>query len=499
MASSLTYQTGYLGPIKYQQPEIELKDPLQDIKLDQAKLEVAKKAREASEAARVAAQKAALKDINLSSDVNLWGGDYAALSQAEALLMSDEIMNQLASSPDGQLLYNQLVQQVADAQSMAVDYYNNTWGNADEDGTNSTWNSAYIRSITPNQNPFEKSGFVPQMTWKEAEAVRNSLDQEYAQNVRIDAALGKIVYTDVNGQTVVLGQEQRNKGVFDPRLKDMDVDGYDWYSSSVGGINHQSDQDVKDFVSAATNDPTTDAHRRMMNHYALSKGLTLDDIDKLGKDVYQDHYEAALKMWQDEAIKARQEMARPDREPSEQDKARYNARMSVIRNTAVSGTDYEFTPSDDYVFKALFGDSGAQRYSRKITARSLIVPVNFGKGNSVNIYGDGPNGQDTQYNIEINDIVLDFETGNLIVSGNIPATGGAGSGTPGGPSQIRVNLATTEGQESLRTINAQMEATFRGGLDLRKLLRDLYDGKIVSAGAKKGSGGATQGSKGTQQ
>ena len=437
MASSLTYQTGYLGPVKYQQPEIELKDPLEDIKLNQAQLEVAKKAREAAEAARVATQKAALKDINLSSDVNLWGGDYAALSQAEALLMSDEIMNQLASSPDGQLLYNQLVQQVADAQAMATDYYNNTWGSAEDGGNLSTWNSAYIRSLTPNENFFEDAGYVPEMTWEQAEAVRNSLDQEYASNVRIDAALGKIVYTDAKGQTVVLGQEQRDKKVFDPRLKDMDVDGYDWYSKNVGGIIHQSDQDVKDFILYATNDPDSRAHKRMMNHYALSTNTSLSDIYASGGDAYQQHYEAALKLWQDEAVKARQEAARTDREPSEQEKARYNARMSVINSTAVSGTDYEFTPADNLVFEAAFGVAEAKNFSRKITANGLDVPLTqLGENNKlITVYGDVTGvikAQNEYVDVAIDKIRLDFQNGNLIVVGRVPATGKVGEGTPGG-------------------------------------------------------------------
>ena len=314
MTSSLSYTTGfnhgYTPPLR----RTDLVDPIdkdvfKDFNKLQEEAEARRKKLEEERAARLAEHKKRREEVDRASTVNLWDGDYSLYNEIGQMLMSDDVLNGFASSPEGMAEWENMVQAYKDQIALSEEYYKQVYGSADEANapTNFTWNSSYFRSLLPETNFFE--GFSQRATrgFDVIQAQADMLNSEYHVPGSVRIENGRIVYDLVGGGTEVMGQHQNDPNVFDPGLVALDVSGYDYFRKVDDGKFETKDS-VKNHIANATRDQDSQNFRRMMDHYLQNgdfnpDGYTIDEV--MGReDLIEKYQPSALELWQEEALQA---------------------------------------------------------------------------------------------------------------------------------------------------------------------------------------------------
>ena len=314
MTSSLSYTTGFNHGYTPPLSRRDLVDPIdKDLFEDFNKLQEAAEARrkklEEERAARLAEHKKRREEVDRASTVNLWDGDYSLYNEIGQLLMSDDVLNGFASSPEGMAEWENMVQAYKDQIALSEEYYKQVYGSSDEASspTNFTWNSSYFRSLLPETNFFE--GFSQRATrgFEDIQAQADILNSEYHVPGSVRIENGRIVYDLVGGGTEVMGQHYNDPNVFDPGLVALDVSGYDYFRKVDDG-KFETKESVENHIANATRDQDSQTFRRMMDHYLQNgdfnpDGYTIDEV--MNNQLLIDDYEKkARRLWQDEALQA---------------------------------------------------------------------------------------------------------------------------------------------------------------------------------------------------
>lgn len=312
MPSSLSYSTGFNHGYTPPLSRRDLVDPIdKDVfaPFNDAleSIEANRKKAEEEKAKRLAEHKKLREEVDTASTVNLWDGDYSLYNEVGQWLMSDEVINEFASTPEGMAQWEQMVQQYSDQIGLSEDYYKSTYGSNEEaeNPTLSTWNSGYFRSLLPDQNFYENISMRDTVTWDQMEARAAQLNEAYHVPGSIRFENGQIVYTTLDGKTEVLGQHAKDMKVFDPGLVNLDVSGYDYFTKVDDG-KFETEEAVNTHIKNATRDINSVNFKRMMEHYLNSdafKGpkLTIDEVLASEQHI-SDYAPSALKLWQEEAL-----------------------------------------------------------------------------------------------------------------------------------------------------------------------------------------------------
>ncbi len=323
MSSSLSYTTGFNHRYTPPLSRRDLVDPIdKDVfaPFNDAleSIEANRKKAEEEKAKRLAEHKKLREEVDTASTVNLWDGDYSLYNEVGQWLMSDEVINEFASTPEGMAQWEQMVQQYSDQIALSENYYNSTYGSNEEAGnpTLSTWNSGYFRSLLPDQNFYEGVSMRDTVTWDQMEAKAAELNEAYHVPGSIRFQDGQIVYQTINGNTEVLGQHAKDMKVFDPGLVNLDVSGYDYFTKVDDG-KFDTEESVRYHIKNATTDMQGVNFKRMMEHY-LNNGdfdgqaPSYDEV-MASPDLVQKYAPSALEMWQEEALKGWRKLSQPRR------------------------------------------------------------------------------------------------------------------------------------------------------------------------------------------
>jgi len=312
MPSSLSYSTGFNHGYT---PPLSRRDLVDPIDKDVfapfndtlESIEANRKKAEEEKAKRLAEHKKLREEVDTASTVNLWDGDYSLYNEVGQWLMSDEVINEFASTPEGMAQWEQMVQQYSDQIGLSEEYYKSTYGSNEEaeNPTLSTWNSGYFRSLLPDQNFYETISMRDTVTWDQMEAKAAQLNEAYHVPGSIRFENGQIVYTTLDGKTEVLGQHAKDMKVFDPGLVNLDVSGYDYFTKVDDG-NFETEEAVNTHIKNATRDVNSVNFKRMMEHYLNSDAfqgpkLTIDEVLASEQHI-SDYLPSALKLWQEEAL-----------------------------------------------------------------------------------------------------------------------------------------------------------------------------------------------------
>lgn len=465
MTSSLSYTTGfnhgYTPPLR----RTDLVDPIdKDVFADFNKLkeeaEARRKKLEEERAARLAEHKKRREEVDRASTVNLWDGDYSLYNEIGQLLMSDDVLNGFASSPEGMAEWENMVQAYKDQIALSEEYYKQVYGSSDEANspTNFTWNSSYFRSLLPETNFFE--GFSQRATrgFEDIQASADALNSEYHVPGTVRIENGRIVYDLVEGGTEVMGQHQNDPNVFDPGLVALDVSGYDYFRGVDDG-KFETEDSVKNHIANATRDQNSQNFRRMMDHYLQNGDFdpkarkTIDEV-MADEGLIEQFKGSALEMWQNEAIQAwrkpKQTQTRTTETQTDRDRRiRREAGLANIRYVGESG---------DIVgdlFRAVTGQEGAPQ----TPGSQLLLPLPL--ENNIQVVDEDGNALDMKVSSMKYVPTMGTED-RLILIGT--TTKVSDRGVPEVIAQREVQVSASD-VATWSSISAELEAQYKIGLD----------------------------------
>lgn len=492
MPSSLSYSTGYLGASKYQVPftRTDLVDPINKDVFDgfskyQESIEAQKRKREEERQKMLAEHKQMRSEVDAASTVNLYDGDYALYKEMGNWLMSDEVINQYASTQEGMAQWESMVQQYHDAIGLGEQYYQATWGSAEEQEkpTLSTYNSAYFRSLTPEVNFYEGMNMTATTTWDQIEANYQKLQSQYHVPGSMRFENGSIVYDTIDGRTVALGTEQRDMKVFDPNLSMMDVSGYQYFTKVDNGKFENEDQ-VRYHIEDAVRDPSGSNFKLMLEHYLrnadFAEGLPRPTFDEVMNSynpdaentLYDKYVPDAIEMWKDEAVqgwrkpksttpRTNQDVVAARERKALQEKIDSSMKASRIVNTTGSPTS---TPRGGVFDAVMTSDAG--KYT-ELPGATVHLPFPL----KAPIQIKNPNDPDETIDLTIGAIKYDALQDKIFLSGT-----SSKMSTSGVPETFEESVEITNDNYGALTAIDQAIMNEFGGMSLKDLFIKFAEG-----------------------
>lgn len=340
---ALSYQTGYRnfykGPLSKQDIDTDVFKPFKDY---QKTLEEAKKKAETDREKRLAMHKEMRGQIEDVSTTNMYDGHYKLLRDAASVLASQSTIDKYASTPEGQSQYEGMVQQLNDAIDYYENYYKSTYGSSKDDPTLSTWNAAYMRSLTPEVNAFQGAGYEATRGWDQINGAYESLQgQQHRQgSVRIEN--GQLMFDGVDGKSMGIMETPLDMKIFDPGLQVMDMSGYTYFIQKDDG-KFQTEQAVRDYIANSINENDINL-THSLRHYINTNDIQRGYEDLLSDEAWMGQkMDEIVKLWQDEAVDAWRGRKAKDK-PTSTDVTRYEAEKekrrqieSALRSVNISG------------------------------------------------------------------------------------------------------------------------------------------------------------------
>lgn len=327
---ALSYQTGYRnfykGPLSKKDIDTDVFKPFKDY---QKTLEEAKIKAEADREKRLAMHKEMRGQIEDVSTTNMYDGHYKLLRDAASVLASQSTIDKYASTPEGQSQYEGMVQQLNDAIDYYENYYKSTYGSSKDDPTLSTWNAAYMRSLTPEVNTFQGAGYEATRGWDQINGAYEGLQGQQHRQGSVRVENGQLMFDGLDGKSMGIMETPLDMKIFDPGLQVMDMSGYTYFMQKDDG-RFQTEQAVRDYIANSINENDVNL-THSLRHYINTNDIQRGYEDLLSDEAWMGQkMDEIVKLWQDEAVDAWRGRRAKDK-PTATDVTRYEAEKEKRR------------------------------------------------------------------------------------------------------------------------------------------------------------------------
>jgi hypothetical protein len=246
--------------------------------------------------------------VKAPSTLKMYDGHYAMLEEFAQFLADPETIKGYASSVEGEMEFNALVDQLLTLTSTFEGYYNQTYGEFGDPIDAPTWEAAVRR----NQEGVKGGDINYDTSYEEMLSRMNRLDSKMHQKMEVRG--GRVVFVDNDGNELVPGEDMLDLNVFRSEVSERPPRTGDQYIGSVFDPEAMnSPAAVEEQVIAALEDPDImrDASRTYVEEMMIQNpdfSMTPEEVEANTK-----HREAAEKLYikqaQEEAAKRQRDRA----------------------------------------------------------------------------------------------------------------------------------------------------------------------------------------------
>ena len=244
--------------------------------------------------------------VKAPSTLKMYDGHYAMLEDFAQFLANPETIKEYASSVEGEMEFNALIDQLLNLTSTFEGYYNQTYGEFGDPIDAPTWEAAVRR----NQEGVKGGDISYDTSYEEMLSRMNKLDSKMHQKMEVRG--GRVVFVDNEGNELVPGEDMLDLNVFRSEVSERPPRTGGQYISSVFDPEAMSSPAaVEEQVIAALEDPDTmrDASRTYVEEMMIQNpdfSMTPEEVE-----ANPTHREAAEKLY---IKQAQEEVARRQRD-----------------------------------------------------------------------------------------------------------------------------------------------------------------------------------------
>ncbi len=212
--------------------------------------------------------------IDSLNKTGMYQGHYDMLQEAAAILKSPETIDEYASSPEKQIQYEGMIDELNQSIDYYENYYATTFGKSGDPANGITYSSQLARDVNSNINSWGESGMEQITTDEEQTKKLAELSQGFHEKGGVAIRDGKLVYGE--GKSIL--NQDLPAQPFKPELRAIEMSGAEYFSKIDNGSF-----DTKERMSAyLTND--------LNKNDVVFQGVARDYIEKM-KDKNEDYNE----------------------------------------------------------------------------------------------------------------------------------------------------------------------------------------------------------------
>lgn len=193
--------------------------------------------------------------IDSLNKTGMYQGHYDMLQEAAAILKNPETIDEYASSPEKQIQYEGMIDELNQSIDYYENYYATTFGKSGDAANGITYSSQLARDLNPSINSWGESGMQQITTDEEQTKKLAELSQGFHEKGGVTIRDGKLVY-GVPGAAGLYGPKQQARGdtyksilnqdlpaqPFKPELRAIEMNGAEYFSKVDNGTFHTKER-----------------------------------------------------------------------------------------------------------------------------------------------------------------------------------------------------------------------------------------------------------------